>query len=50
MKESSGESDRNIVLHGVQKKKLHDNQEQADHPGQAGVQQVLSFLPEAHPS
>lgn len=50
MKESSGESDRNIVLHGVQKKKLHDNQEQADDPGQAAVQQVLPFLPEAHPS
>jgi hypothetical protein len=32
----------------MQKKKLYDHQKQAHHTGQAGVQQVLPVLQEAH--
>jgi hypothetical protein len=34
----------------MQKKKLHHDQKQEDDSGQAGVQQILSFLQEAHPA
>jgi hypothetical protein len=31
-------------MYGMQKKKLHHNQKQADDAGQAGVQQILQIL------
>jgi hypothetical protein len=31
-------------MYGMQKKKLHHNQKQADDAGQAGIQQILPIL------
>jgi hypothetical protein len=32
----------------MQAQKLHDDQEQADNAGQAGIQQILPFLSQTH--
>jgi hypothetical protein len=34
----------------MQAAQLHDDEEQEKYSGQAGVQQVLPLLPEAHPA
>jgi hypothetical protein len=43
VKESNERNNYHIV-HGVQEKKLHVDEEQKDHAGQAGTQQVLQVV------